>query len=137
MDPVFCREAIERQQYFRVLGQAGHTFLKIDAVFFFEQIECDQGFGARFSMLDVVQIRFHRCRHRLGKIVQNVLHLMNPATLMFGAGENLIQGFPKAHGTVTNRNLRRSGQTAAFDIRPPNLGPVEGRSFTGHISRSS
>jgi hypothetical protein len=35
---------------------------------------------------------------------------------MFGAGENLIQGLPKAHGTVSNRNFRCSGKAAALDI---------------------
>jgi len=49
-------------------------------------------------------------------MVQHVLHFMDPATLMFGAGENLIQSLPEPHGTVANRNFRRSGQAAALDI---------------------
>ena len=48
-------------------------------------------------------------------MVQHILHFVDPATLMSGAGENLTQSFPEAHGTVTDRNLRGAGQAAALE----------------------
>ena len=129
MDPVLRREIIECQQFVSAFGQAGHSLLKFDAVFLFEQIDCHQGFGACFRMLDVVQIGLHRRRHQLWKMVQHILDFMDPAALMFGAGENLVQGFPEAHGTVhcltvvclqamrgADGNLRGGGQAAVLDI---------------------
>ena len=93
-------------------SQTGHSLLKFHTVFFFEQIDCHQGFGPCFGVLDVVQIGFHHRRHGLGKLVQPVLNFMDPAALMFGAGEYLVQSVPEAHGTVADGNLWGDGQTA-------------------------
>ena len=61
------------------------------------------------------------------RLVEDVGDLVNPAALVPGAGKDLVERLPEAHGAVSHRDLRRDGKTAGLEINeqfPPALGTL-------------
>ncbi len=72
-------EVKELQNRILVPGQKGHTLLVFRAIFFFETIQGRYGGSAGSGVLNIVQIRFDRSLHLLGKAIQHIFHLIPTA----------------------------------------------------------
>lgn len=55
--------------------------------------------------MNVAQVRFDGRDHRFGKLVHDIADLVEPATLVTGAWEDLVQSFPEAGRPVTDREF--------------------------------
>ena len=54
--------------------------------------------------------------HGLGKLVEHVRRLVQPAPLMARRRQRLVEGFPKAERAIADGQLRRDRQTARLQI---------------------
>ena len=116
MIPVFGREIEKSQQRIAILGQAGHGPFVLGAVFVFEPVQCGDRFFSRRGVVNVVEVRLHIGRHRLGKLVDDIADLVEPASLVCCLREHLLQGFPKTQGTIADGQVRRHIEPAAFQV---------------------
>lgn len=116
MAPVICREVEESQQGVTILGQAIHAFFVFPLIFLTEQVHCCRRFRSQRGMLDIIEIRLHGRGHLLGKTVQHILHLMNPAALVLRAAKCLVQCIPEPQGAIAHRDLGGDSQAPSLEI---------------------
>jgi hypothetical protein len=117
-------KVIEGKQDFLILLQALAGFGEFDLVTGDELIvSCQSCFASRRQVHLMDQLlRF--ALHALGHFIQDVNRLMHPATLLSDGAIFFLQSDPEAKRTVTDGQLRRSGQSLAFELPkqfPPGL----------------
>ena len=122
MLPVFGGEVVEGEQRVSVLGQAIGGLVVFGLVLGKETIEGFLGIVAPLGHPDFSEIRLGPGLNRLWEFVEDVHRFVNPASLMAGGAELLLQRLPEPQRAVADRELGRDRQTAAFQIGQK-LGP--------------
>ena len=113
MVPVLGGKVEEGEQSFPVFRQAGDRFLVLGAVFVGEHVDRRFGRRARWRAVDFTKVSFHVDLDREGDLVQHIRGLMDPTSLMPGAGKDLLDCLPEAERPVVDRGCTGAGGETA------------------------
>src|SRR5271155_4928041 len=116
MVPVLGWKVEECKESFSVLGQTGDRLLVLGAVFVGEHV--DGGLGGRTGRrsVNLSKVCLHIDLDREGDLVQHVGGLVNPTTLMLGAGKDLLDRLPEAERAVADSEIGRDLKPTPFDV---------------------
>ncbi len=120
--PVLCWKVEECHEFLAVFLQAQRRLGVFGFVGFDEQIEGLVRIIFGLSLPDVVDRGFGLWLRQLGQTVEHIHSFVLPTALMAGLRIHFIQGGPKSHGTVSNRQFRYPHATA-FKVEQ-NLAPA-------------
>jgi len=65
---------------------------------------------------DLADVGLHGTLYGLRHLVEEIGSLVQPAPLVAGAGKDLVESLPEAEGAITDRDLGRDGEAAAFHV---------------------
>src|SRR6516162_264000 len=116
MWPMLGREVVKVKQDFFIFVEAFAGFWEFGLVTRDELIVgCQSCFAGRRQVHFMDQL-LSFALNAFGHFIQDVSCLMNPATLLGDRAIFFLQSDPEAERTVTDGQLRRSGQTQAFEL---------------------
>ena len=113
MVPVLGGKVEEGEQSFPIFCQAGDRFLVLGAVFVGEHVDRRLGRRAGWRAVDFTKVCFHVGLDREGDLVQHIGGLMDPTSLMPGAGKDLLDCLPEAERPVADRGCTGAGGETA------------------------
>ena len=123
--PVLGGEVEEGEQRITVPGQALGRLRVFRPILLDE--DRDGGFGRRSRRRrgDLADVGLHGALNGFRHLVEQVGGLVQPAPLVAGGGQDLVEGLPEAEGAVADRDLGRDGEAAPLHVDqqlPPALG---------------
>ena len=119
------REVEEGQQGVTVPGQALGRLGVFRPILVDEDRDGCFGRRSRRSRGDLADVGLHGILNGFRHLVEQVGGLVQPAPLVAGGGQNLVERLPETEGAVADRDLGRDGEPAPLHVDqqlPPALG---------------